>query len=90
MSSSVFLAFFFIVVALPVLAWGGSDIFKRWAKLKERQLELAAKTAGEQAAQYAAKIERLEQRVEVLERIATDRGVELADQIERLRTAPLN
>ena len=82
--------FFVIVVAVPVLASMGADVFKRWARLKERQMELLATHSAEQAAQYAAKIERLEARVAVLERIATDRGGELAFEIEKLRTAPLN
>ena len=43
---------------------------------------------AEKAAQYAAHVERLEQRMRVLERIATDKGVDLADQIESLRDEP--
>ena len=77
--------FFVVVVGIPVLAGVAADIFKRWTKLKERQLELASVQTAEKAAQYAAHVERLEQRVRVLERIATDKGVELADQIETLR-----
>ncbi len=45
---------------------------------------------AEKAAQYAAQTERLEQRVRVLERIVTDRGIAVADEIEKLRDAPLN
>ncbi|MBV8971654.1 MAG: hypothetical protein JO290_05120 [Sphingomonadaceae bacterium] len=60
-------------------------IFKRYMSFKERQLDLAARTAGEQAAQYAAKIERLEAHVAVLNRIVTDRSGHLADEIEALR-----
>ena len=45
---------------------------------------------AEKAAQYAAKTERLEQRVAVLERILTDRSTNLADEIDRLRDSPLN
>ena len=45
---------------------------------------LSAETA-EKAAQYAAHTERLEQRVRVLERIVTDKGIVVADEIERLR-----
>lgn len=82
--------FFVIVVAVPVIAGVGGDVFKRWAKLKERQLEMTATKSAEQAAQYAAKVERLEARVAVLERIATDRGGELAFEIEKLRTASIN
>lgn len=59
--------------------------FRRWADLKEKQLEIAARTAGEQAAQYATKIERLEEHVAVLNRIVTDRNEGLTAQIESLR-----
>jgi len=77
--------FFVVVVGIPVIAGVAADIFKRWTKLKERQLELASTQTAEKAAQYAAHVERLEQRVRVLERIATDKGADLADQIELLR-----
>lgn len=84
------IAFFVIVVGLPVVLGIGSDMFKRWLKHKEALgNQLAAETA-EKAAQYAARTERLEQRVQVLERILTDRGTVLADEIEKLRDAPLN
>lgn len=76
-------------ISIPIIAILSSPI-TRWIKLKERALELAATTAGEQAAQYAAKIERLEQRIAVLERIATDPGHALSGEIEKLRTLPLN
>ena len=56
-----------------------------WLKFKQRQLELQGELTAEKAAQYAAHTERLEQRVRVLERIVTDKGIDLADQIERLR-----
>lgn len=56
-----------------------------WLKFKQRQLELQGELTAEKAAQYAAHTERLEQRVRVLERIVTDRGIELSDQIDRLR-----
>ncbi len=76
-------------ISIPIIAILSGPLM-RWIKLKERALELAATTAGEQAAQYAAKIERLEARVAVLERIATDPGHALAGEIEKLRLAPLN
>jgi hypothetical protein len=53
-------------------------------------MELDANLVAEKAAQYAAQTERLEQRVRVLERIITDKGVDLSDQIERLRDEPVN
>ena len=82
--------FAFVVIMIPLFAIIGgvvTSIFKRWARLKEKQLELAARTAGEQAAQYAAKIERLEAHVAVLNRLVTDKGTALADEIESLRLA---
>ena len=56
-----------------------------WLKFKQRQLELQGAQTAEKAAQYAAHTERLEQRVRVLERIVTDKGIELSDEIDRLR-----
>ena len=63
---------------------------KQWLRLKEKQLELTSNLTAEKTAQYAAHTERLEQRVRVLERIATDKGIDLADEIESLRDTPLN
>ncbi len=73
-----------IGMSIPIVAILSGSI-KSWIKLKERQMELAATTAGEQAAQYAAKIERLEAHVAVLNRIVTEKGTHLADEIEALR-----
>jgi uncharacterized protein (UPF0335 family) len=56
--------------------------------MKEKQIEVAAQVAGEQAAQYAAKIERLEAHVAVLNRIVTDRNEGLTAQIDALREPP--
>ena len=51
---------------------------RMWFKLKERQLEAQTSLTAEKAAQYAAHTERLEQRVPVLEQLATDSGVDTA------------
>jgi hypothetical protein len=83
-------AFFMIVVGIPVIGGIGAGMFKRWIKLKEKQLDHAASLAADKAVTQAAHIERLEQRVRVLERIATDRGNELAAQIEDLRSERVN
>ena len=80
----------FIVVAIPVIVGVGSDMFKRWLKHKEKMAEALSAQTAEKAAQYAAQTERLEQRVRVLERITTDRGIDIADEIEKLRDTPLN
>jgi hypothetical protein len=64
--------------------------FKMWLKMKEKQMEIQSSMTAEKSAQYAAHTERLEQRVRVLERIITDKGADLATQIEDLRDRPLN
>ncbi|MBB5708903.1 hypothetical protein [Sphingomonas xinjiangensis] len=77
-------------ISCGLLAIFGGVFVRPWFKLKERQMELESQMVAEKAAQYAAQTERLEQRVRVLERIVTDRGIAVADEIERLRDAPLN
>lgn len=63
----------------------GGVFVKPWLRLKERQIQAVTRQSAEKAAQYAAQTERLEQRVRVLERIVTDKGIVLAEQIEQLR-----
>jgi transposase len=84
----VFLAFFMIVVGLPVILGVGGSTFTRWLKHKERMAEALNAQTAEKAAQYAAHTERLEQRVRVLERIVTDKGIAVAAEIEQLRHQP--
>ena len=78
-----------IWVLIPLAAIGIAP-FKMWIRIKERQLEQQSQMTAEKTAQYAAHTERLEQRMRVLERIITDKGVDLADEIESLRDRPLN
>jgi len=80
-----------VCVGLPVTLGIGGEMFKRWLKHKETMSTALNAQTAERAAQYAAHTERLEQRVRVLERIVTDRGIGLADQIDLLRDdRPLN
>ncbi|WP_066524853.1 hypothetical protein [Erythrobacter sp. CCH5-A1] len=79
------LALIFMVVIVPVVLGVGSDIYKRRLAYREKELELMADRSAQKAAEYAAKVERLESRMQVLERIATDRGQQLAMEIEDLR-----
>ncbi|WP_235527209.1 hypothetical protein [Sphingopyxis sp. 113P3] len=65
-------------------------MYRRHLKFKERQLAAITHETAEKAAQYAAQTQRLEERVRVLERIVTDKGMAVADEIEKLRGAPLN
>lgn len=67
-----------------------TGVVKRWLDIKEKQMEQANRQTIEKAAQYAAQTERLEQRVRVLERIVTDKGIDVADEIARLRDDRIN
>lgn len=78
------LLFFCLLFGLPVIVFG-TVLVGRWMQHKEKMAEALTTQTAEKAAQYAAHVERLEQRVRVLERITTDKGIELADEIERLR-----
>jgi hypothetical protein len=80
----------FIVVGLPVLLIFGQPLIRRWFDHREKRMEMEARLTAEKAAQYAAHNERLEQRVRVLERIVTDKGIVVSDEIEKLRDEPLN
>jgi ABC-type phosphate transport system auxiliary subunit len=77
-------------ISCGLLAIIGGVFIKPFLRLQERRMEIEAQMTAEKAAQYAAQTERLEQRVQVLERIITDRGMGLAEEIEKLRDAPLN
>ena len=74
-----FIPFFAIlmVFSIPIIAI--------WTKHRKEMMELQARTTAERAAQYAANNKELEDRVRVLERIDTDRGYDVATQIEALR-----
>jgi ABC-type phosphate transport system auxiliary subunit len=75
-------------VMIPIVALLMIPV-KQWLRIKERQMELTSSLTAEKTAQYAAHTERLEQRVRVLERIVTDKGMGVAEQIEQLRDEPL-
>jgi hypothetical protein len=82
-----------IWVLIPITAIIGGifgGIAKHYFRLKERQLDVASQMTAEKSAQYAAHTERLEQRVRVLERIVTDKGIDLAEEIDRLRDDRVN
>jgi len=71
-------------VALGVLITVGES-FKRWVSYKQRKVELAAEARRAALSDRGDYAEMLEERVHVLERIATDRGLDLAHEIETLR-----
>lgn len=81
-----------IGILIPFFAIGGGlmiPISAIWLKHRERieqmRIESTAQISAERAAQYAASNTELEERVRVLERIVTDRGYDVATQIEALR-----
>jgi hypothetical protein len=59
--------------------------FRMWMRIKEKQIEAQSSLAAEKSAQYAQHVERIEQRLRVLEQIVTDGGAQTAAQIEALR-----
>lgn len=70
-----------IALSIPIVAiWT-----KHQQKIAEMNVRTTAESTAERAAQYASHIQKLEDRVQVLERIVTDRGYDIATQIEALR-----
>jgi predicted ArsR family transcriptional regulator len=56
-----------------------------WTKHQSKMAELRIRDTAEKAAQYASHSAELEERVRILERIVTDKGYDVASQIEALR-----
>lgn len=56
-----------------------------WLSHRKDIMKLQIQATAEKAAQYAASNKELEDRVAVLERIVTDKGYDVATQIEALR-----
>ena len=79
-----------IWVLIPLFALS-IPIIKIWSshrqKIAEMQVRSTAELSAEKAAQYASHNQALEDRVRVLERIVTDKGYDVATQIEALRDA---
>jgi X-X-X-Leu-X-X-Gly heptad repeat protein len=77
-----------IWIFIPLMALS-IPILKIWSshaqKIARIQAEATAQQAAEKAAQYSSGVQALEDRVRVLERIVTDRGYDVAAQIEALR-----
>ncbi|WP_239804846.1 hypothetical protein [Croceicoccus hydrothermalis] len=56
-----------------------------WTRHQAKMAEMQVGATAEKAAQYAQHTQALEERIRVLERIVTDSGYRLSDQIEALR-----
>jgi len=73
-------------VMIPIFALS-IPIVAIWSKHRQKIVEMQMQATAEKAAQYASHSTELEERVRVLERIVTDKGYDVASQIEALRDA---
>ena len=73
-----------LLIPLAPFILGG---FVIWTRHQAKMHEAQVKATAENAAQYASHSTALEDRVRVLERIVTDKGYDVATQIEALRDA---
>lgn len=88
MDSNLAMIFGFILVVLCIVFPFAYFVNKREHEHKERKLELQARAEEAKAAQMRfsnGDYSKMEERVRVLERIATDGNHALASQIEELR-----
>lgn len=72
-----------LLIPLAPFLLGG---FAIWTRHQSKMHEAQLKTSTDDAARFAAHSQELEDRVRVLERIITDRGYDVATQIEALRS----
>lgn len=68
---------------IPIVA----IIMTNWSRVQRRRLDLMEKGATELTRAAESRIEKLEARLAVLERIATDKRLALADEIDALGRA---
>lgn len=69
-----------IALMIPIVA----IYMRHWKSVKMRELDLLEASRSTLDSESRQQLERLEQRVQVLERIATDKRIDLADEIKRL------
>ncbi len=75
-----------IGVLIPIMGIG-VGMLGVWTSHQQKMAKIQSETAAEKAARYATNNTQLEDRVRVLERIVTDKGYDVATQIEALRDA---
>ena len=73
-----------VLIPLAPFILGG---FAIWTRHQSKMHQAQVRSTAENAAQYASRNTQLEDRVRVLERIVTDKGYDVATQIEALRDA---
>ena len=69
-----------IALMIPIVA----IIMKNWRQVQNRKMDLMERGTAEVSVAAQARIEKLEARIAVLERIATDKRLSLADEIDAL------
>lgn len=75
----------FVMIISAIVMGCAIPIVAIWTKHKEKVAGILASSKAENSAETAAKNKDLEDRVRVLERIVTDKGYDVASQIEALR-----
>ena len=75
-----------LALLIPIFALS-IPIIAIWTRHRQKIAELELHATAEKAAQYATQNTQLEDRMRVLERIVTDKGYDIATQIEALRDA---
>ena len=68
---------FFVLCIIGIVF--GAGLIREWMKLKAKKFE-----HGADAGEYLAKIETLEERIRVLERIVTEKRFDLKSEIDKL------
>ncbi len=86
MDMDLVVIFAFILIAATMVLRFATAAHKRAVDHEERRLELKARRAEAESGMGGAHDRKLEERVRVLERIATDSNHALASQIEELRS----
>lgn len=74
-----------LIPIVAIIMGCGIPIVALWTKHRKDVMQIQVQMTAEKAAQYAASNKALEDRVAVLERIVTDKGYDVATQIEALR-----
>jgi len=67
-------------IAILAMVWVG---FRSWLQSKERTDRLLGEQAAEQSSQFGAYMERVEARLNAIEHIVTDGGIQTAAHIDR-------
>lgn len=85
MDADLLVIFMFVLITLMIVFPFAAIMHKRNVVHEERKLELQARAEEAKNGNCSSEFRKLEERVRVLERIATDNKQDLALQIESLR-----